>query len=33
MRTHYLEIVTSDVNAVCAAYSTAHAVVFSEPVA
>lgn len=33
MRTDYLEIVTNDVNAVCAAYSAAHAVVFSDPVA
>lgn len=32
MRIHYLEIVTPDVGAVCAAYEAAHALAFSEPV-
>jgi predicted enzyme related to lactoylglutathione lyase len=31
MRIHYLEIVTRDVDAVCAAYAAAHAVRFGEP--
>ncbi len=31
MKIHYLEIVTKDVDAVCAAYSSAHEVRFGEP--
>lgn len=31
MRIHYLEIVTSDVDAVCAAYATAIGVPFGDP--
>ncbi|WP_096085068.1 VOC family protein [Agaribacterium haliotis] len=31
MKLHYLEIVTNDVNKLCAAYEAAHAVEFSEP--
>lgn len=31
MKTHYLEIVTNDVNAVCNAYEATHAVSFAEP--
>lgn len=31
MRIRYLEIVTRDVDAVCAAYAAAHAVQFSKP--
>lgn len=33
MQIHYLEIVTSEVDAVCAAYAAANAVQFGEPVA
>ena len=33
MKIQYLEIVTKDVGAVCAAYATAHKVRFGEPVA
>ena len=33
MQTQYLEIVTPDVDAVCATYETIHGVSFSEPVA
>ncbi len=32
MRVHYLEIVTKDVDAVCATYAEQHGVEFSEPV-
>ena len=32
MQVYYLEIVTRDVEAVCAAYAAAHAVEFGEPV-
>lgn len=32
MQIHYLEIVTPDVDATCASYSTNHGVSFSEPV-
>jgi predicted enzyme related to lactoylglutathione lyase len=32
-RVHYLEIVTKDVDAVCAAYTAAHKVQFGKPVA
>jgi len=32
MRVHYLEIVTTDVESICEAYSAAHRVPFSEPV-
>ncbi len=31
MKVHYLEIVTRDVNAVCAAYASVHNVQFGEP--
>lgn len=31
MQMHYLEIVTPDVDAVCAAYAAAHAVAFGQP--
>ena len=31
MRIHYLEIVTTDVDAVCAAYAAAHEAQFGEP--
>lgn len=31
MRVHYLEIVTKDPDAVCAAYAAAHAVTFGPP--
>ena len=31
MKIHYLEIVTRDVDAVCAAYASAHKVQFGEP--
>jgi predicted enzyme related to lactoylglutathione lyase len=31
MQIHYLEIVTHDVDAVCAAYAAAHHLTFSEP--
>lgn len=31
MKVHYLEIVTRDVEATCAAYASAHRVRFSEP--
>ena len=31
MRIHYLEIVTADVDAACAAYAAAHDVQFGEP--
>ena len=31
MKTHYLEIVTNDVDAVCAAYAAAHGVTFGKP--
>ena len=31
MQVHYLEIVTKDVDAVCAAYAAAHGVTFGEP--
>lgn len=31
MKIHYLEIVTKDVDAVCAAYAAAHKVKFGEP--
>jgi predicted enzyme related to lactoylglutathione lyase len=31
MRVHYLEIVTKEVDAVCAAYAAAHAVTFGKP--
>ena len=30
MKVHYLEIVTSDVNAVCAAYEAAHGIKFGS---
>jgi predicted enzyme related to lactoylglutathione lyase len=33
MKVHYLEIVTKDVDAVCAAYAAAHKVQFGKPVA
>jgi len=33
MQIHYLEIVTGDIDAVCAAYAAAHAVRFGAPVA
>lgn len=33
MKIHYLEIVTPEVDAVCAQYSAAHGVSFGEPVA
>jgi predicted enzyme related to lactoylglutathione lyase len=33
MKIHYLEIVTREVDAVCAAYAAAHRVQFSAPVA
>lgn len=33
MQIHYLEIVSKNVNAVCAAYAAAHGVQFGEPVA
>ncbi|MEM6782445.1 MAG: hydroxylase [Bacteroidota bacterium] len=33
MTVHYLEIVTPDVEAVCAHYATVHGVAFGEPVA
>lgn len=33
MQIHYLEIVTPDVDAVCAAYERVHGVSFGEPVA
>lgn len=31
MQVHYLEVVTPDVDAVCAAYTAAHGVEFGEP--
>lgn len=31
MRIHYLEVVTDQVDAVCAAYAAAHGVAFAEP--
>lgn len=31
MKLHYLEIVTPDVDAVCAAYEAAHSIKFGEP--
>ena len=31
MKVHYLEIVSSDMDAVCKAYELAHSVSFSEP--
>lgn len=31
MQTHYLEIVTRDVDGVCAAYSAGHGVAFGQP--
>lgn len=33
MQVHYLEIVTKDIDAVCAAYGAAHGARFSEPIA
>ncbi len=33
MQIHYLEIVTKDVDAVCASYAAVHGVKFSEPIA
>ena len=33
MKIHYLEFVTTDVDAVCAAYASAHQVTFGDPVA
>ena len=33
MQIHYLEFVTKDVDAVCSAYTSAHNVQFSDPVA